>query len=83
LKFDPERFSPENEHQIKEFSYIPFGGGARSCIGEQFAMTEAVLILATLGRQFKLRLKPDTQVTSRSTGTLGVEGGLPMRISER
>jgi len=57
-KFDPERFSPENRHSIKEMSYLPFGEGPRKCIGWRFANLEAKLALALLLKKFKLRLGP-------------------------
>ncbi|CAN0593354.1 unnamed protein product, partial [Laminaria digitata] len=44
--FDPDRFLPERTQARPRFSYFPFGGGARICIGKAFAMMEAKLILA-------------------------------------
>ena len=50
---EPERFRPERwleppPPDRPKFAYFPFGGGSRVCIGEQFAWTEATLVLATL-----------------------------------
>ncbi len=56
LQFDPERFSPENEAQIPKYAYLPFGGGPRVCIGNGFAMMEAILILTTIVQRFHLSL---------------------------
>jgi cytochrome P450 len=50
--FDPDRFTPEREGEITPGSYIPFGLGPRVCAGAAFALTEAVLLLATLFRRF-------------------------------
>ena len=54
LTFDPDRFSPENMAARDRWHYLPFGGGPRSCIGDHFAMLEAVLALATLIRRFEI-----------------------------
>ncbi|MCV7158705.1 cytochrome P450 [Mycolicibacterium brisbanense] len=48
--FDPDRFSPENTRQRDRWQFIPFAGGARSCIGEHFARLETTLALATVVR---------------------------------
>ena len=57
FRFDPERFLPEaRAPRAPKFSYFPFGGGARQCIGEQFAWMEGVLLLATLAQRFRFRL---------------------------
>src|SRR5258708_12259540 len=55
-RFDPERWMPEAKEARPKFSYFPFGGGARVCIGERFAWMEGVLLLATLAQKWKLRL---------------------------
>ncbi len=51
--FIPERFSKENESKLIPFAFIPFGAGPRVCIGNQFANTEAVLLLAKLIQNFE------------------------------
>jgi cytochrome P450 len=48
LRFDPDRFLPEREARIERFAYIPFGGGKRICIGNQFALMEGQIILSTI-----------------------------------
>jgi cytochrome P450 len=54
LEFDPDRFSAENIGGIDRWQYIPFGAGARTCIGDHFAMLEATLALATIVRRFEI-----------------------------
>lgn len=81
--FDPERFAPENEKLIPRYAYIPFGAGARVCIGNSFAMMEARLILATIAQRYRLQLTPDQKVTLNPQITLSPKHGLPMHISQR
>jgi cytochrome P450 len=77
-RFDPERWQPEAVARRPKFSYFPFGGGARVCIGERFAWMEGVLCLATLGQKWRLRLKPDHPVETRALITLRPKFGMEM-----
>jgi len=69
--FDPERFTPERSAARPEYAYFPFGGGPRRCIGNQFAMMEAQLILAMTAQRFRLQpvpghpVEPDPILTLR------------------
>jgi cytochrome P450 len=54
LVFDPDRFSPENSKNRDRWQFIPFAGGARSCIGEHFARLETTLALATISRSMEI-----------------------------
>jgi cytochrome P450 len=56
--FDPDRFLPEVVKTRPKFSYFPFGGGPRVCIGNHFAMMEAVLMLAIILTRFEVELLP-------------------------
>src|SRR5258708_6350082 len=56
--FDPERFEPERAAGRHRFAYFPFGGGPRVCIGNQFALTKAQLILAPVLSRCQFRLLP-------------------------
>lgn len=53
--FDPDRFSPENTAARDRWHFLPFAGGARSCIGEHFARLETTLALATIIRRMRVR----------------------------
>lgn len=53
-KFDPSRFLPENKSSIVPYSYIPFGGGPRSCIGMRFALIVTKLTIANLISNYQL-----------------------------
>ncbi len=56
-KFLPERWTKEFKESLPQFAYFPFGGGARRCIGENFAWMEGVLLLATIGKKWKFELQ--------------------------
>jgi cytochrome P450 len=73
-RFDPDRWSPENEARLPRFAYFPFGGGPRKCIGEGFAWTEGILVLATLARRWRLRHAPGAVVGRQALITLRPSG---------
>ena len=62
LVFDPENFSAENVKNRAKFNYLPFGAGPRLCIGQQFAMMEMQLILASLIKRFEFEIDPSHRV---------------------
>ncbi|XP_063913667.1 cytochrome P450 6a2-like [Zophobas morio] len=83
LKFDPERFSSDNK--ITPYTYLPFGGGPRNCIGLRFGYMQSKLGLATLLNNFNFFPSPKTPrhlVVDPSTTTiaLNVVGGVHVRI---
>ena len=78
--FLPERFEPESEGKRHRFSYLPFGGGPRLCIGSGFASLEAHLIMAMITQHFWLELAPHAQVKVDALVTLRPQEGLPMLI---
>jgi cytochrome P450 len=83
LRFDPTRFTPEAKAARPKFAYFPFGGGARQCIGEQFAWMEGVLLLATLGQRWRLRLVPGHKVEFHALVTLRPKHGMRMTLHAR
>ena len=82
-RFDPERWLPEAKDARPKFSYFPFGGGPRVCIGEGFAWMEGILALATLARRWRLRLAPGHRVAPSPSITLRPKFGIPMRFEKR
>ena len=81
--FDPDRWTVEFSEKLPKYSYFPFGGGPRQCIGNYFAMMEVVLVLATIGRRLKLSLAPDEVVELSPAMSLRPKNGIKMVISER
>ncbi|PAU97790.1 cytochrome P450 [Paracoccus salipaludis] len=79
--FDPERFAPGVERD--RFSFLPFGGGPRICIGASFALQEAAIILATLLARFDFALVPGRVPVPRMILTLRPEGGVWLRATPR
>ena len=82
-RFDPERFSPEASAVRDRLTYLPFGYGPRICIGASFAMTEAVLILATLAQRFRARVASGCVVEPQAIFTLRAKNGMHMQIGSR
>jgi cytochrome P450 len=82
-RFDPERFSPERSEARPRFSYMPFGGGKRICIGAAFALAEATILLATLAPRYSLRLVPGHPVEPQGLITLRARHGMKMLLTPR
>ncbi len=80
---EPERFRPERflERQYGQFEYLPFGGGARRCLGAAFALYEMKLVLATVmtGRSLELADDKAARAAARNT-TVGPARGVRMRL---
>ncbi len=81
-RFEPERFAPERSERPR-FAYFPFGGGPRLCIGNNFALMEAQLVLATVAQRYRLELAANGPVEVVPGVTLRPRVGLPVRLHER
>jgi cytochrome P450 len=79
LAFRPERWGEESISKLPKYAYFPFGGGPRLCIGNYFATMEAVLILSTVARRFRLRLVSEEPVGLFPALSLRPKGGVLMR----
>jgi len=82
-RFDPDRFSPERRAGWHPFAYFPFGGGSRTCLGDEFAPLEALMLLATVGRRWRLRPVPGHEVRPAAKAILRPRGGLPVVLQRR
>ncbi len=85
---DPQRFRPERwegdlARRIPRFAYMPFGGGPRICIGNRFAIMEAVLILSVVARHFRLEWQEEHPVELLPSITLRAKSGIWARLVPR
>jgi cytochrome P450 len=81
--FRPERWMGSLARELPRFAYMPFGGGPRICIGQRFAMIEAVLVLTTMAQRFSMEWQPDRTVTPFPSITLRPHGGVWLKIKGR
>ncbi|CAL8471950.1 g11492 [Coccomyxa elongata] len=84
--FRPERFplnEPVPSEQTTDYRFIPFSGGPRKCVGDQFALMEAVVALAVLLKRFDFQLVPDQDIGMTTGATIHTQNGLFMTVRER
>lgn len=81
-RFDPERFADAARKQLPACAYLPFGVGTRTCIGKNFALLEALLILVCVGQRFSLRAALGSVVRRDAAVTLAPRG-LRMQLRAR
>jgi cytochrome P450 len=81
--FDPDRWLPERQANRPKYAYFPFGAGNRVCIGESFAWTEGILVLATLARKWRIERLDDGPVPMRAGITLRPAGPIRVRAHAR
>lgn len=83
LAFRPERWEDGLAKRLPRGAYLPFGAGPRICIGNQFAMMEAVLLLATIAQRFSLRAVTPPEVIPEPSITLRFKHGIRVRLAQR
>jgi cytochrome P450 len=81
--FDPDRFAADQAKERSRYAHLPFGAGPRVCIGANFAMIEAVVIIATLVRAFRFQTIPGHKARPIARLTLRPAGGIPLLIGAR
>jgi cytochrome P450 len=81
--FHPDRWTEEFKMHLPRFSYFPFGGGIRGCIGEPFAWQEGILLIATISSYWSTRLAPNERVKLEPGITLNPKKGIKMRLRAR
>lgn len=81
--FNPDRWADGLARRIPRYTYFPFGGGPRLCIGRSFATMEVVLVLASVAQHFQLELLPGHPVVAEEIPTLHPKYGLRMIVHRR
>ncbi|CAN0926222.1 Carotene epsilon-monooxygenase, chloroplastic [Linum grandiflorum] len=85
-EFIPERFGTEgpvpNESNT-DFRFIPFSGGPRKCVGDQFALLEAIVALTIFLQNMNFELVPDQKINMTTGATIHTTNGLYMKLSQR
>ena len=83
-RFDPDRFSPGRRLPPRpRYTYFPFGGGPRRCLGRHLAMMEMLAITAQLARRYRFHGVPGSRVVPRSGMTLRPHPGVLVHLSSR
>jgi cytochrome P450 len=84
MRFDPDRFAPQAEKALVKHAYLPFGAGARVCIGNHFALMQGQIALARLAQSLRFDTIPGrAEITPEPLMTLRPKGGMPMLVRER
>ena len=79
-EFNPDRFSPEAVRTRDRYLYLPFGAGPRVCVGANFAMMQAHIILATLLARFRFDLGPNSMPMPTMSMTVRPDTGVRLAV---
>jgi cytochrome P450 len=80
-EFRPERFTREQKKRLTPFTYLPFGGGPKGCIGGNYAMMQMILILTSLVSRYDFEIAPGHAIEPRPMIILRPRWGLPMLLA--
>jgi cytochrome P450 len=82
-EFDPGRFATPSGQESLKCAYLPFSMGPRVCIGAAFATQEAVLILASLVRRYRIEAVPEHVPKTVGRVTIRSDNGIRVRLQRR
>ena len=81
--FQPERFLPEQFKPKHRLAFMPFGAGHRLCVGNAFALTESMLLLAMIAKHYRFETLPGESVEPELEVTLRPKGGVRLAVTPR
>ncbi|MFL5806215.1 MAG: cytochrome P450, partial [Roseiflexaceae bacterium] len=82
-RFDPERFTDERIAQRHKLAWVPFGAGQRQCIGRDFSIMEAQIILAMIMQHYDLAAIPGQTIAPKLSASLKPNRGVRVRLEKR
>lgn len=82
-RFNPDRWAAESFADRNRFTYFPFGGGPRTCIGEGFAWMEGILVIAAIAQRWRMELEPGHPIELLPRITLRSKHGMRMTLLRR
>lgn len=82
-QFKPDRWTAEFRENPTKYTYLPFGAGPRTCIGEGFAWMELSLLIANIAREWRFALTAETKAVPQPRITLRPKGELRLRVERR
>ncbi len=82
-RFDPQRWTPEAKAARPEYSYFPFGGGPRGCMGEGLAWTQGILLIAAIAQHWQMELVPSRPMELQPRITLLPRHDIMLRLERR
>ncbi len=82
-EFNPDRWTDEFKRSLPRFSYFPFGGGIRGCIGEPFSWQEGILLMATISSNWTVSIAPNQKIKPNPGITLNPKNGIKMKLALR
>ena len=83
-EFIPDRFvGASAKASLPKYTYFPFGGGSRFCMGAGLALLQGPLVLATLAQKFRMRVAPEHDIRPRAYISVMPDGGLPVTLEHR
>jgi cytochrome P450 len=82
-RFDPERWTPEAKARRPQFSYFPFGGGPRGCVGEGLSWITGTLLIAALAQRWRMQLVQSNPIKLQPLLTLQTKNKILIRLERR
>lgn len=81
--FNPDRWTPDFEQQLPKYAYYPFGGGPRMCIGNNFAMMETILLIATIAPKWRMKLVSNQSLELEPSITVRPKHGVLVKLLKK